>query len=442
MAGGDAWLVGGCVRDLSLGILPKDWDVEAFGLEPEVLWQLLSRLGYVEQVGRLFGVTKLWLDGLEIDVALPRTEQKTAAGHRGFTVNADPFISPERAVLRRDFTVNAMMFDPLEETMLDYHNGLDDLKQGVLRHVSTAFMEDPLRPLRAMQFAARFKMVLAEETSVLCRGLLAEAKSLPDSRIWHEWLKWSQSDYPSYGLRALRDMGWLKLYPELEALIGCKQDGRWHPEGDVWTHTCLVSDEAARLKRERKLNSKDQQVLMFAALCHDLGKPVVTYVNDNGLVLAPKHAQAGLNPCLSFLQGIGAPAWLQKRVLLLVAEQGAHFSGEATADNVAWLAHRLDVVSINLWEVLTEADASGCSPMPPTRPALQWLEQARSLGAESCRLKPIVTGKLLIKWGFESSKHMGSLLKQTYAAQLNGLFNDEKAAYSWVKKYHIASGKE
>ena len=176
-AGGKAWLVGGCVRDLSLGISPKDWDVEAYELEPDILWKLLRGYGHFEHVGKHFGVGKLWLDGLEIDVSLPRTELKTGLGHSFFDVFPDPFISPEKAVLRRDFSINAMMFDPLEETFLDYHNGLQDLNERRLRHVSAAFVEDPLRPLRAMQFAARFKMVLARETCDLCRELFQEAKS-------------------------------------------------------------------------------------------------------------------------------------------------------------------------------------------------------------------------------------------------------------------------
>jgi len=175
--GGKAWLVGGCVRDLLLGIRPKDFDVEVYGLEPEHLEKMLAPLGKTESVGKHFGVVKLWLDGLEVDFAMPRTERKTVAGHRGFSVESNPWLTPEIAVLRRDFTINAMMFDPLGNTLLDFHGGQDDLNHKILRHVSPAFAEDPLRPLRAMQFAARFQLRLDRETSRLCHLLLAEAET-------------------------------------------------------------------------------------------------------------------------------------------------------------------------------------------------------------------------------------------------------------------------
>ncbi|MDQ6966204.1 MAG: tRNA nucleotidyltransferase, partial [Mariprofundaceae bacterium] len=107
--------------------------------------------------------------------------------------------------------------------------------------------EDPLRPLRGMQFAARFRLVMHADTAAMCRSLLGEAGSLPAARIWEEWRKWAHADFPSFGLVALRDSGWLSLYSELEALIGCEQEEDWHPEGDVWTHTKLVLDQAANI---------------------------------------------------------------------------------------------------------------------------------------------------------------------------------------------------
>jgi len=437
-AGGVAWLVGGCVRDLCLGLEPKDWDIEAFGFTEDKLEPILRKVGRCEHVGKQFGVCKLWLKGLEIDVALPRKEIKTGQGHQGFDVDCDPNMLPEQATLRRDFTINAMMYNPLTQVLLDVHQGQIDLDNRVLRHVSSAFVEDPLRPFRAMQFAARFGMCIAHETSELCQQMIVEADTISVERVWQEWVKWSRADKPSMGLKALKCMGWDVLYPELAALQNCPQDVYWHPEGDVWIHTCLVIDEAARLAKERQLNAKDRMVLLFAALCHDLGKPQTTLTNKDGKIYSPNHGKEGVRPSLAFLQHIGAPKWLQQAVKPLVCEHVVHFSGEATPRVVRRLAQRLEPMNIFLWEILTEADACGRTPLPPSRPALAWLESAQHQGVVFSRMQPLVTGQVLLGWGMSASPRVGRVLKRAYEAQMDGKFNDQKSAYSWFKKYGVA----
>ncbi|MDQ6965711.1 MAG: hypothetical protein Q9M23_02170, partial [Mariprofundaceae bacterium] len=176
--GGRAWLVGGSVRDMLLGRIPKDFDIEVYGLDAAALLAAVQPLGRCEIVGRQFGVLQLWTDGLEIALAPPRTEIKPGAGHRAFMVQTDPGLDEQAASSRRDFTINAMMLDPLTKDLLDFHGGQRDLGQGILRHVSPAFAEDPLRPLRGMQFAARFRLVMHAETAAMCRSLLGEAHSL------------------------------------------------------------------------------------------------------------------------------------------------------------------------------------------------------------------------------------------------------------------------
>ena len=438
-AGGEAWLVGGCVRDLSLGLVPKDWDVEVFGLAEGKLEAVLKKMGRCEHVGKRFGVYKLWLSHLEIDVALPRRERKTGGGHKGFTVMVDPSLKPEVAVLRRDFTLNAMMFNPLNHTFLDFHGGLQDLRDKRLKHVSPAFAEDPLRPLRAVQLAARLGCTLDQNTAKLCRALLVEADTLPISRVWQEWLKWSRSDKPSLGLKALQNMGWDKLYPELQAMQGCPQDAYWHPEGDVWVHTAMVVDAAADLARERGLQERDKAVLLFAALCHDLGKPLTTEVLDDGKIVCPNHGVAGVQPSMHFLSCIGAPKWLKQAVVPLVKEHVAHFAAKLTDESVRCLAHRLQPMHIRLWEVLTEADACGRHPAPPERPALAWLKRAEVLQVACAPASPIVTGKLLLLQGLKSSQYMGKLLNAAYQAQMRGDFNDEASALIWLEKQGLAN---
>ncbi len=439
-AGGRAWLVGGCVRDLLLSLNPKDFDLEVYHLDADTLAKALAPLGRCRAVGRQFGVIKLQQPGHEIDIALPRRERKTGAGHRGFDVVCDPELPPEIASQRRDFTINALMLDPLAGELLDPHHGREDLKRRILRHVSPAFIEDPLRPLRAMQFAARFALRLAPETAKLCASMLAEATSLPGSRIWLEWQKWAHADRPSHGLAALREAGWLGLYPAIGDLIGCDQDPRWHPEGDVWNHTLLVVDQAAGIARDRMLDGHTSEYLVFAALCHDFGKPATSITHANGRIGSPGHSEAGCAPARSFLGSIHAPGRIAIHVLPLIRDHITHLHSQPSPRAVRRLAHRLEPASIELWEMLVQADASGRHPAPPSRPALPWLELARRLRAEQSRPAPIVTGRMLMDLGMKPGPEMGRLIEQAYEAQLDGEFASEDEAREWCRARVAAFG--
>lgn len=231
-------LVGGAVRDLVQGLDPKDLDLEVFGLTSEQTEAALSTFGKVNAVGKSFGVFKVTVDGADFDVSLPRRDSKTGEGHKGFKVTVDDGMTVAEAAARRDFTMNAMAIDVMTGELHDPFNGLADLKAGVLRHTSPAFSEDPLRVLRAMQFAARFNMVLAPETAELCRSLVGEAASLPKERVWAEWEKMLvKGQNVAAGLKVLEQTGWLVTLPELQVLVGLAQHAEWHPEGNVWEHT-------------------------------------------------------------------------------------------------------------------------------------------------------------------------------------------------------------
>ncbi len=432
-AGGRAWLVGGPVRDLLLGQAPKDVDMEAFGLDEATLHDALASLGKVRHVGKAFGVFRLWTDTGTADVALPRRERKTAAGHKGFAVTPDPALSPEEASRRRDFTINAMMLDPLDGTLLDPHGGRLDLARGLLCHVSPAFAEDPLRVLRGMQFAARFNLRLHPDTARLCRELLAEADTLPAARIWEEWRKWTHAAHPSKGLLALEDSGWLSLYPAIGALQGCPQEPRWHPEGTVWRHTLLVVDQAARVARERGLDEPLREALLLAALCHDFGKPATTRMED-GRIRSPGHSAAGLEPTRAFLASIGAPSRVARLVEPLVREHLCHLHGQPGERAVRRLAARLAPADIELWEALVEADASGRAPHPPSRPGKPWLDLAHEMEIRNHAPRPLARGRMLIEMGLEPGPEMGRLLKEAWEAQLDGAFTDEAGARAWLSR--------
>ncbi|MDX8391473.1 MAG: CCA tRNA nucleotidyltransferase [Mariprofundaceae bacterium] len=431
-AGGCAWLVGGSVRDLLLGIAPKDFDLEVYGLDTVQLKQTIQKLGRCEEVGKQFGVLKLWTDGLEFDLALPRSESKQGRGHRGFDIVSNPHMDPQTASQRRDFTINAMMINPLDNEFLDFHRGQKDLANGVLRHVSAAFSEDPLRPLRAMQFAARFRLTLDAQTAELCRELLTEAETLPGARIWEEWRKWAHAPHPSFGLDVLQQSGWLDLYPQLKALMGCPQDPTWHPEGDVWTHTRLVVDCAAVVAKRYAWRGEKCERLLFAALCHDLGKPETTFKHESGRIRSSGHSEQGIEPSIQFLRSVRAPQPLKKHILPLVREHLVHLHGDATARAIRRLAHRLEPSNIDMWEALAEADASGRSPLPPARPAMPWLTQAKQINVEHTAPESLASGAMLLKMGMQPGPNIGALLKTAYQAQLDGEFTDAESARQWL----------
>jgi len=230
-AGGDPIKVGGCIRDELLGLESKDVDVEVFGLSAEALCIVLRRFGKVSIVGESFGVIKLTTEDEDFDFSLPRRDNKTGRGHRGFQVEVDHTMTPAEAALRRDFTINAIG-KRLDGQLVDPYGGKQDLLNGVLRAISEHFSEDPLRVLRGFQFASRFKLIADARTLDMCQKLICEADTLAIERIWGEWEKWAlKGVLPSLGLRFLVESGWIRLYPELLNLIDVPQDPEWHPEG-------------------------------------------------------------------------------------------------------------------------------------------------------------------------------------------------------------------
>jgi tRNA nucleotidyltransferase (CCA-adding enzyme) len=256
------YLVGGAVRDRLLGRPVRERDYVVVGATPE---ELLAR-GF-QQVGRDFPV--FLHPETKDEYALARTERKTAPGYRGFAVHADPGVTLEEDLRRRDLTINALAQDE-DGQLIDYYGGLQDLEDRVLRHVSEAFAEDPVRILRAARFAARYAdlgFTLADETLALMRGMTAagEVDHLVPERVWQELAGALGEARPSRFFEVLRACGALaRLFPELDRLYGIPQPARWHPEIDTGIHVMMVVDMAARLSAD--------VAVRFAALTHDLGK--------------------------------------------------------------------------------------------------------------------------------------------------------------------------
>ena len=435
-AGGIAYEVGGCVRDQLLGHANKDLDIEVFHLDAPTLSKILSRFGRVNEVGVSFGVIKLRTSkGDELDFTLPRRESKIGRGHRGFQVEVDHTLSVADAALRRDFTMNAIYRNLHDQTLIDPHGGVQDLEHRVLRATSEHFAEDPLRVLRGMQFAARFDATMSSDTIEMCRSLSHEYSSLALERVWNEWHKWAtRSRRPSQGLMVLKQCGWIEHYPELAALDGVQQDSIWHPEGDVWVHTLHVCDAAAMIADRENLSDDERVLLMFASLCHDLGKPATTVLVD-GRWRSPSHSSVGVPLADSFLTRIGCPRHFIELVQPLVAEHLVHIQVEASPRTVRRLSVRLGKANILQLMRLVEADLSGRPPLPATMPEslIRLMRVAEATNVSSSRPDRIILGRHLIGLGYQPAPWFSSILEKCYQAQLDGVFEVEADGIDFLK---------
>ncbi len=433
-AGGRALLVGGWVRDHLRGIPEKiDYDLEVYGLDAERLRRLLGAHGGVNAVGEAFTVFKLRLatpgeetTALVVDVSLPRRESKTGRGHRGFAIVGDPLMSFVEASRRRDFTINAIMFDPLTGECIDPHNGRADIENGLIRAVDrTTFIDDSLRVLRGMQFAARFGYRIDPATIDLCRSV--ELTDLPAERVWGEVEKWLLGAHPSIGWWAARELGIVdQLWPEVKALIDCPQDVEWHPEGDAFIHTGMVLDEARRLIDD--LPRAKQLAVMLAALCHDLGKPATTMVED-GRLRAHGHDAIGARMTMVFLDRLRVNTIdgydVRSQTISLVAHHlrplhyyRARLDG-STASDGAFRRLAREVEPDLLYRV-ARADCLGRAGTF-TPEAEEWFsERVRELNVQERAPEPLLKGRHLLDLGLEPGPRVGELARAVYEVQLDG----------------------
>jgi tRNA nucleotidyltransferase (CCA-adding enzyme) len=414
--GGRVLLVGGCVRDAALGRPAAEVDLEVYGVPASRLVELLSRSFSFDRVGRSFGILKL--RGIPIDLSIPRRDSLAGESRGDIETSTDPQLPPEVAAARRDFTVNAIAVDALTGECLDPFHGRADLRAGILRHTSEHFGEDPLRVLRGMQLVARFGLTAHPGTRAVCRTL--SPATLPRERVFEEWRKLIvYGDRPSDGLAFLRDCGWLAHYPELAALEGCPQDPEWHPEGDVFVHTLHAMDAFAR---ERLDDAPEDLVVGLAVLCHDLGKPETTRLEE-GRITSKGHEKAGVERTRDLLERLTPNRRLAEEVAPLVADHLKPLqlfearAGDAAVRRLARRVGRIDrLVRVAL------ADQLGRPPIAvPRFAAGDWLlERARALAVERRAPRPLVRGQHLLALGISQGPRLGALLDDCYAAQIEG----------------------
>ena len=413
--GGKTYYVGGMVRDELLGIESKDVDIEVHGITPGQLENILDSVGEKLKIGASFGIFSL--RGYDIDIAMPRTEQATGRGHRDFEVFIDPFLGVEKAATRRDFTVNALMKDVLTGEITDCFGGIEDLKNGILRHVNDkTFVEDPLRALRAGQFAARFNFKIAPETIQIIKTMSLDA--LPKERVLGELVKaLLKAERPSVFFDCMKAAQQLDCwFPELKALIGLEQPPNWHPEGDVWNHTMLVLDAAAALKDK----AKNSLGFMFAALCHDFGKAVTQRI-ENGKITFYSHEIEGKPLIERFLRRLTDETELIKYTLNLCElhmrpNSLAAFGSSQKALNKLFYA----CLDPDALVMLAKADALGCGDRE-INPATQEYLISGLESYKETMAKPFVLGADLVKAGLAPGEYFSDLLEYANKLRLAGI---------------------
>lgn len=434
---GTTLIVGGYARDLVMqhlktDVTPKDIDLEIHGIDIETIKTLLKEFGPINIVGEQFQVIKIH----EIDIAIPRTESKKGKGHRGFKMTGEPFLDFWEASKRRDFTVNALALDPLTGNVFDAHKGINDIKQKILRAVDeTTFPDDPLRVLRAMQLAARLDFTIDPETITLCQKI--NLKELPKERIGEEWQKMLvQSPKPSKGLKYAKELQILqKLHPELEAIIGVPQNLQYHPEGDVWTHTCLAVDAAARIVSREQLRRDEALVVLLSALCHDIGKATTTKKIEDRWT-SYDHEKEGLPPARTFMKTTNIPKNIQEKVLTLIENHLFIIHAPSPTDRaIRRLSKRLYPASIQELAWLMEADYCGKTlKQERCEESSLLLERAEALQVQESKPKQLVQGRDLLPLGIQTGPQMGSILKRLYEAQLDGEFTTTEEGLKYYKK--------
>jgi tRNA nucleotidyltransferase (CCA-adding enzyme) len=424
---------------------PKDFDLEVYGVAYDRLAGLLAGHGQIDLVGKSFGVVKLAVaPGVSYDFSVPRRDSKAGLHHRDFRTHFDPDITPREAASRRDFTINAIAYDPKEEAILDFFGGAEDLKNRILRATSGAFAEDPLRVLRGMQFACRFDLTVDPATADLCRTIVDQYSTIARERVADEFMKWAvKSARPGRIFEYLAVTGWGVHFSELGRLAGVPQDPEWHPEGDVGVHTALVMDAAARVAQRDRLEGDARAVLLFAALCHDLAKATTTALKERAGQMrwsAYGHEIDGGPMARQFLERIGIKSSIADQVVPLVENHmvATGIGRNPSARAVRRLAMRLSPATITQLLQLIEADYSGRPPLPPGLPdgaaRIQAIAQAQAVteGPQP----PFILGRHVLPYfSGQPGKHIGEVTRAAYEAQADGEFSSQAEALEWLERY-------
>lgn len=452
-----SYIVGGAVRDALLKIIPKDIDVEVYGISYESLMEFLHPYGSVDLVGKKFGVIVFTPTNGEMkyDFSIPRKENKSGLGHKEFEIIFDEKITLEEASTRRDFRINALAYDSISETIIDCHGGTYDLHNGIISHVSDQFEEDYLRILRAMGFQSRFDFIIAESTTLKMKKMLGESFDesnefllLPKSRLLEEWRKWAEKGTRhDLIFEFMRSTNLINYYPTLKALKDTPQDEVFHPEGNVQTHTEMCLRQIDRIISENNISGNEKIILVMSTLLHDVAKPPTTkeeIKRGRMTITSNGHEAMGGVMAREFLEGIGFYDELITPICKLIENHLAGVnislipsqSGKVKA--VKKLSRRLFPATINQLLFLMMADTRGRGEASESKVPTGYKEIseiAQELTITNNQYEYLLMGRHLIQKGMKPSQEFGIILKKSYEAQENGQFNDVDGAVKWLEEY-------
>ena len=425
--GGSTYYVGGCVRDKLLNISSKDIDIEVHGIEVNDLISILDSIGKRKIVGESFGI--FMLAGYDIDISMPRKENKIGILHQDFDITIDPYIGTYKASLRRDFTINALMEDVLTGEIIDHFGGLDDLKNKIIRHVNDeSFKEDSLRVFRGCQFASRFDFKMDRKTLELCKEI--DVTNLPKERIEGELKKaLLKGKRPSIFFDLLKEMGKLSYwFKEVEELDNIKQNPIYHAEGSVYRHTMLVVDAGHKFLED----VNEPYLFMLSCLCHDFGKIVATKEVD-GVIKAINHENLGDDLIKSFLNRITNEKKVFRYVLNMARNHMKpnicardHSSIKATNKMFDLSVSPNDLIYLSLADSLGQVnDLESIETLP-------FLFERLDI-YDDLMCKPEVTGEDLIALGLKPKKNYRLALDYAHKLHLSGVKKED--ALPQVKAY-------
>ena len=390
-------IIGGYIRDFLLKIESKDIDIELYGISSfKKLEEILEEFGDVNSVGKSFGVCKLRVDDLDLDFSFPRTDSKIDNGHKGFEVKIDSSLDFKTATSRRDFTINAIGYDVETKKILDPFHGQEDLKNRILRAVDIEkFSDDPLRVLRAVQFSARFNLLIDNKLFQTCRDMIQNSllNELPKERIFIEIQKLLlKSPTPSLGVKLLNSLGGFDYFTEFKNI-----------DENNLNKIYNALDKMSSLKTT---NNKIDTVLMLAVLCYRLS----------------------VDECKTFISKLSSDKNLFNKVLSLVEHQNDINFEEFDDYNIYMLATKVTIEEFVLFSLAKSKTGTESENINNLK------IRAKELGVLHKKAKAIIQGKDILNFGIEPSKEFSKILNRAYIAQISGVFQTKEEAYLWLEK--------
>jgi len=428
--GYEAFFVGGCVRDLLMTAEPKEYDITT-NAKPEEISKIFKK---TIPIGENFGVVLVLYNGFQFEVATYRKDLGYSDGRHPDEVEYTKSVQED--VLRRDFTINGMLLDPMQGRLIDYVGGKDDIERGIIRTIGephNRFEEDKLRMLRAVRFSARFKFKIDRGTSDAIVKNCSKINDVSPERIRDEIIKIITQDNPGPGVTLLSKLGLLKeVLPDVEAMQGVKQPEEFHPEGDVFLHTCLVLD-----KLFENTNGNYSQELAMGALLHDVGKPPTFTVSDR--IRFNAHDRVGADMSRDICRGLRLSNKQIDRIYSLIKEH-LRFK-DVFKMKKSTLKRFLATPYFHEHLELHRADCLASHGMLDAYNLV--LEKLGELEEDDIKPVPIVTGKDLISLGYTPGPVFSDILGYLNEAQLEGIISNKGEAIDYIsRKFPLNQGKD